>query len=82
MHDLFHILGVPAGAGPGEIRQASDRRVRRWHPDLDGTDGPLSGRDLDDRVSRGVRSGDAAFDFVDMRAVVDRIHADFFHSKR
>jgi hypothetical protein len=48
--------------------------MRRWHPDFDGGIAP-------DRALSPVNA-DAAVDFVDMSAVVDRIHAAFFHNGR
>jgi hypothetical protein len=48
--------------------------VRRWHPDFDGGIAP------DTALSPA--NTDAAVDFVDMSAVVDRIHAAFFHNGR
>ena len=70
MHDFLNILGVAAGAGPDALRRASDRRVRRWHPDFDAGVMPRRPAEL--------AREDVAIDFVDMSAVIDRIHAAFF----
>ena len=74
MHDYFQILGVPAGAPADEIRRASRRYLDRSHPDF--------------RHRRGADAvtprtpGDAAIDFVDMSAIVDRMLSTFFGPDR
>lgn len=52
------------------MRRPSMRRSRRWHPDLDHGS-------LPDRALTPAHL-DVAVDFVDMSAIVDRIHAAFF----
>lgn len=73
MHDYFQILGVSDAAPPHELRHALRRRPARSHPDFhDGPSGltlPTRDRALDD----------PAIDFVDMRPIVDRMQAAFFH---
>jgi hypothetical protein len=64
--------GAPFGAA--SRRGARHRQERRWHPDLNPDVKPMPALP---------RTGaDAALDFVDMSAVVDRIHASFFHRGR
>lgn len=55
------------------------RRARRWHPELDCGVAPDVAAGL---YVSSAPSADVAIDFVDMRAVVDRIHAAFFHTGR
>lgn len=52
-------------------------KPRRWHPDLDASVPPCP-------PSPSVPSvvPEIAIDFVDLTAVVDRIHAAFFRSQR
>jgi len=52
-------------------------KPRRWHPDLDASAPPCL-------PSLSVPSvvPEIAIDFVDLTAVVDRIHAAFFRSQR
>ena len=52
-------------------------KPRRWHPDLDASVAPCP-------PSHSVPSvvPEIAIDFVDLTAVVDRIHAAFFRSQR
>ena len=79
MRDSLHSFsgflygGAPAGGG-ASLKRSASRRVRRWHPDFDGGSAP-------DQALSPV-NGDAAVDFVDMSAVVDRIHAAFFYNGR
>jgi len=88
VRDSFHSFsgflygGAPAGGGTS-LRRSASRRVRRWHPDFDGEN---SGSGV---ISSGnyarpqfPANADAAVDFVDMSAVVDRIHAAFFYNGR
>jgi len=70
VHDYFHILGVSDRAPAEEIRRALGRRRSRSHPDFE------PGPDRTAPFDPGHE--DAALDFVDMRAVVDRIQAAFF----
>jgi hypothetical protein len=49
-------------------------KPRRWHPDLDASVAPCP-------PSPSVVP-EIAIDFVDLTAVVDRIHAAFFRSQR
>jgi hypothetical protein len=75
VHDLFDILGVPSTAPPSEVRRVCARRVRRLHPDFHGsraTTAPAVDADAD------LPAPDAAVDFVDMGAFVDRIQSAFF----
>lgn len=73
MHDYFHILGVSDAAPAHELRRALRRRPTCSHPDFqDGPDRPASAA-ADRTLS------DVAIDFVDMRPVVDRMQAAFFH---
>lgn len=59
------------------MRRPSSRRSRRWHPDLDHGS-------LPDRALTPTRTAnlEVAVDFVDMGAIVDRIHAAFFLDRR
>ena len=73
VHDYFDVLGVSNDAPRQAIRRACARRVRRWHPDFDGatlTSPPVS--------ARLPGATDAAFESIDMAAVIDRMQAAFF----
>jgi curved DNA-binding protein CbpA len=77
VHDYFDILGVPPDAGAQQIRRARHRRLRVGHPDVhDGDPQPL-----DPAPAMAVDAADltdAAIDFVEMTAIVDRMRAAFF----
>jgi DnaJ-class molecular chaperone len=79
VHDYLQIIGVPKDATYREIRRAAARGARRSHPDF-ATRGTADRLDLTshDRHQRA----DAAVDFVVMTAIVDRMHAAFFGSRR
>jgi len=74
VHDYFQILGVPDGAPADEIRRASRRHLDRSHPDFRHRTGA-------DAVTPRT-PGDAAIDFVDMSAIVDRMLSTFFGPDR
>jgi hypothetical protein len=52
-------------------------KPRRWHPDLDASVAPCL-----PSPSVPFVVPEIAIDFVDLTAVVDRIHAAFFRSQR
>ena len=70
MHDYFQILGVSEGTSADEIRRASRRHLDRSHPDYRHRPGP-------DAVTPRPPA-DAAVDFVDMAAIVERMQSAFF----
>jgi hypothetical protein len=77
VHDYFDILGLPVDAPASEVRRAVRRRAARSHPDFRRT---AAGLPAISARSFAVRPpvADAAVDFVDMGAFVDRIQAAFF----
>ncbi len=77
MHDYFDILGLPVDAPASEVRRAVRRRAARSHPDFRPAAGSLPAISA---FSLAVRPpvADAAVDFADMGAFVDRIQAAFF----
>jgi len=71
VHDFFEILGVSDDAPASEIRRACARRERRSHPDFrQGEPGA--------RPAPPAPRTDAAIDFVDMAAIVERMQGAFF----
>lgn len=54
-------------------------KPRRWHPDLDASAPPCLSPFS---VQSVAPVSEIAIDFVDLKAVVDRIHAAFFRSPR
>ena len=75
LHRFHGFLYGGAPSGMGAARRASRvPQARRWHPDLNPEVQPAP------QLPRG--NADVAVDFVDMSAVVDRIHAAFFHHQR
>lgn len=71
VHDFFEILGVSDDAPASEIRRACARRERRTHPDFrHGEPGA--------RPAPPAPRSDAAIDFVDMAAIVERMQGAFF----
>ena len=59
-------------------------KLRRWHPDFDGgvTAGTETPADPAAAKPTPPALQDVAIDFVDLTAVVDRIHAAFFRNIR
>lgn len=57
-------------------------KPRRWHPELDAADPkPAPFERAEVQRSHGAPAvRDIAIDFVDLKAVVDRIHAAFFRN--
>ena len=54
-------------------------KPRRWHPDLDASAPPCLSPFS---VQSVAPVSEIAIDFVDLKAVVDRIHAAFFRNPR
>jgi hypothetical protein len=79
VHDYFEILGLPSNARASEIRRACARRVHVAHPDFrGGSTGVLTPPPPVDRLDHDVPSPDAAIDFVDAAAFVERMQTAFF----
>jgi hypothetical protein len=83
VHDFFEVLGLPRTAPASEVRRVCARRARRAHPDFRAglhaaADGP--GPSSPDEALPATR--DAAIDFVEMEACVDRMQASFFGHPR
>lgn len=81
MHDYFAILGIEPGAPAAVIRSAHLRRRAAVHPDFRASDDhPVRTRAVGfGRAARG--PADAAVNFIEMSALVDRMEAAFFHSR-
>lgn len=80
MHDYFAILGIDPGAPAAVIRSAHLRRRAAVHPDFRASvDRPVRVRAGFGRAARG--PADAAVNFIEMSALVDRMEAAFFHSQ-
>ena len=76
VHDYFDILGVPTNAAASEVRRACARRVRRPHPDF--SEGPPVNPLASSRADDDAPAADVAIDFLDVRALVDRMQTAFF----
>lgn len=70
MPEFLPAPGAAAVADVDALRRAAHRRASRWHPELNAWATP--------NLSAGPAPQDAAFDFVDMAVIVDRMHAAFF----
>lgn len=91
MHDYFAILGIAPGAPASVIRSAHSRRRAAVHPDFRAIgDRPThvrAGRfsrpsSLPGTSTTSTRTpADAAVNFIEMSALVDRMEAAFFHSR-
>ncbi len=80
MHDLFDIVGLPRSAPPVEVRRVCARLVRRAHPDFvypNESGGPSAVASSLPFDAPGVRR-DAAVDFLEMNAVLERVQSAFF----
>jgi hypothetical protein len=83
VHDYFDILGVSEHAPAAEIRRACSRRTRSSHPDFRDEDAEpvrfrLRASPSTSRAGLACESLDAAIDFVNMAALVDRMRDEFF----
>ncbi len=75
VHDFFEILGVSDDAPASEIRRACARRERRSHPDFRHGKNPV-------RPLPPAPRADAAVDFVDVAAIIERMQGAFFGRAR
>ena len=81
MHDYFDILGVSRDARASDIRRACGRHSRPAHPDIRDGDHPnhtLVSRTMYGADPSQAAPPDAAIDFVDAAALVDRMREAFF----
>ena len=83
MHDYFEILGLSPGAPAVVVRRASARRGAAVHPDFRSAEDRAAAPAGIAAAGRDSRSpADAAVDFIDMSALVGRIEAAFFGTRR
>ena len=82
MPDDFDPIGVSRVARASHLQRAFRRRRVAAQPDA-GTARAAAAARLDSSAGLpGPPLGDVAIDFVDMRAIVARMHAAFFRSRR
>lgn len=73
MHDFFNVIGVPESARAVDVRRLTARYVRRCHPDFR----PAQSEHLP--LPAGAPR-DAAIDFIEPSALLDRMERAFFAS--